>query len=198
MRPAVSAGLVGAGIAAVAVIGLGLVFAIQALVFLAALPLGLLIGWYAGVRADAEPAMGTAAGGPGAPSLRLAWPRALAGGLVAGLVTALALAIFYALMRLTFLYLDNGFRAGADPYACSSGPECSYQRALDAPQVRAALEEAGVADAAAYTGFFLEGQLLGGATLIVLVLGGALGGSAIHRLGSRGAPASTMLAEGRR
>lgn len=191
MRPAVSAGLVGAGIAAVLVIGLGLVLAVQVLVFVAALPLGLLIGWYAGFRSRAEV---TAAAGSGAPPP--GWPRALADAFVAGLMTAAALALFYALVRLSFFYLDNGFRAGGPPYACASGPECSYQRALDTPAVREALEEAGIRDMATYTAYFLQGQLLGAGSIVGLVLAGAFVGAAIHRSGWSGDVASTIVSEG--
>lgn len=190
MKPAVAAGLVGVGVAAVVVIGFALVFAVQVLVFLVALPMGLLIGWYAGVRTRAVVAT---EGGPGA---RLSWPRALADGLVAGLLTGLSLALLYVLVRLVFLYLDNGFRAGGPPYVCSSGPECSYQRALDQPTVRAALEGSGVRDAPGYTAYFLEGQALGGAALVILVVAGALVGSAADRAGSGGTSTSTIVAEG--
>jgi len=190
VKPAIAAGLVGVGVAAVVVIGFALVFAVQVLVFLVALPMGLLIGWYAGVRTRAVVAT---EGGPGG---RVSWPRALADGLVAGLLTGLSLALFYVLVRLAFLYLDNGFRTGGPPYVCSLGPECSYQRALDQPAVRAALEESGVRDAPAYTAYFLEGQALGGAALVLLVVAGALVGSAADRAGSGGTSASTIVAEG--
>jgi hypothetical protein len=189
VRPAVVAGLVGVGVAAVVVIGLALIFAVQILVFLAALPVGLLIGWYAGERAAA---MAIASGA----SRRIGWPQTAANGLVAGLITGLALAVFYALVRLTFLYLDNGFRAGGAPYDCSGGPDCSYQRALDEPVVRAALEAAGVRDAGGYTAYFLEGEALGAGALVVLVVAGSLFGGAIRRLASGGAGATTIGAEG--
>jgi len=192
-RPAVGAGLVGVGVAVVVIIGFALVFAVQVLVFLLALPVGLLIGWYAIERERAALATPTVPGG-----IRLGWLRVLGDGLVAGLMTGLALAVFYVLIRLLFLYLDNGFRAGGPPYSCASGPECSYQRALDEPALRAALEEAGVQDAAGYTAYFLEGQGIGGAALLVLVLGGALVGAAAHRVGSSGATPSTITPEGAR
>lgn len=177
MRPAVVAGLVGTGIAAVVVIAFALVFAVQFLVFLVALPVGLLMGWYAGVRAA------TARSAMGGPPIRVGVGRSVADAFVAGLITALSLALFYVLVRLVFLYLDTGFRAGGDPYECRSGPECSYMRALEEPAFRAALEEAGVHDAAGYTGFFLEGQAYGAAALVVLVLGGALIGGVLFRQG---------------
>ncbi len=189
-RPAVVAGLVGVGVAVVVVLSFELVFAVQAIVFLLALPMGLLIGWYAVERERRALAAGAARGGA-----RLGWPRALGDGLVAGLMTGLALAVFYVLIRLLFLYLDNGFRAAGPPYVCTLGPECGYQRALDEPRLRAALDAAGVHDAAGYTAYFLEGQALGGTALLVLVLGGALAGAAAHRAGSARATASTVAPE---
>jgi hypothetical protein len=195
-RPGVVAGLVGIGVVAVVVIGFELILAVQAVVFLLALPVGLLIGWYAVERERRGPAASVAAGPAGGRAPRVGWGRALASGLVGGLITGLSLAVLYVLIRLLFLYLDNGFRAGGPPYVCALGPECGYQRALDEPSLRAALDEAGIYDAAGYTAYFLEGQALGGATLLVLVLGGALAGAAAHRAASSGTTPSTIAPEG--
>jgi hypothetical protein len=202
-RPGVVAGLVGVGVAMVVVIGFELILAVQALVFLLALPMGLLIGWYAVEREQRAPAASvvagsaaTAAGAAPTSAGRIGWGRALGSGLVAGLITGLSLAVLYVLIRLLFLYLDNGFRAGGPAYACTLGPECGYQRALDEPSLRAALDEAGVHDAAGYTAYFLESQALGGAALLVLVLGGSLAGAAAHRAASSGATSSTIAPEG--
>lgn len=195
-RPGVVAGLVGVGVAMVVVVGFELILAIQAVVFLLALPVGLLIGWYAVERERTASAASVAAASVGGAAPRIGWGRALGGGLVAGLITGVSLAVLYVLIRLLFLYLDNGFRAGGPPYVCTLGPECGYERALDEPSLRAALEEAGIHDAAGYTAYFLEGQALGGATLLVLVLGGALAGAAAHRAGSSGATPSTIAREG--
>ena len=195
-RPGVAAGLVGVGVAVVVVIGFELILAVQTIVFLLALPVGLLIGWYAVERERRAPAASVAAGSAPTEAGRIGWGRALGSGLVAGLITGLSLAVLYVLIRLLFLYLDNGFRAGGPPYVCTLGPECGYQRALDEPSLRAALDEAGVHDAAGYTAYFLEGQALGGATLLVLVLGGALAGAAAHRVASSGATSSTIAPEG--
>lgn len=187
-RPGIAAGLVGIGVAVVVVIAFELVFAIQAVVFLLALPVGLLIGWYAVERERRTVAVGG----------RIGWPASLANGAIAGLITGLSLAVLYVAIRLLFLYLDDGFRAGGTAYPCTSGPDCSYQRALDQPTVAQALGEAGVHDTAGYTSYFLQGQAAGGASLVVLVLIGSVLGAAAHRSGSRGAASSTILAEGPR
>jgi hypothetical protein len=195
-RPGVVAGLVGIGVGTVVVIGFELILAVQAVVFLLALPVGLLIGWYAVERERRGPAPGTAVPSAGGAAPHVGWGRALGSGLVAGLITGVSLAVLYVLIRLLFLYIDNGFRSGGPPYVCALGPECGYQRALDDPSLRAALEEAGIHDAAGYTAYFLEGQALGGATLLVLVIGGALAGAAAHRAASSGATPSTIAPEG--
>jgi hypothetical protein len=195
-RPGVVAGLVGVGVVVVVVIGFELILAVQAVVFLLALPVGLLIGWYAIERERTASAAGVAVGSGPTGAGRLGWGRALGSGLVAGLITGLSLAGLYVLIRLLFLYLDNGFRTSGPPYVCGLGPECGYQRALDEPSLRSALDEAGIHDAAAYTAYFLEGQALGGATLLVLVMGGALAGAAAHRATSSGATSSTIGPEG--
>jgi hypothetical protein len=191
----VVAGLVGVGVAVVVVVGFELILAVQALVFLLALPVGLLIGWYA-VERERTASARVAAGSAPTEAGRIGWGRALGSGLVAGLITGVSLAVLYVLIRLLFLYLDNGFRAGGPAYVCTLGPECGYQRALDEPTLRAAMDEAGVHDAAGYAAYFLEGQALGGATLLVLVLGGALVGAAAHRAASSGATSSTIAPEG--
>jgi hypothetical protein len=196
-RPGVVAGLVGIGVVAVVVVGFELILAVQAVVFLLALPVGLLIGWYAVERERRAPAAASVAvpsGRSAAP--RIGWGRALGSGLVAGLITGLSLAVLYVLIRLLFLYLDNGFRAGGPPYVCWLGPECGYQRALDEPSLRAALDDVGVHDAGGYAAYFLESQALGGTALLVLVLGGSLTGSAAHRAASSGATSSTIAPEG--
>ena len=180
----------------VVVIGFELILAVQALVFLLALPVGLLIGWYAVERERRAPAAASVAAGSARAVPRIGWGRALGSGLVAGLITGLSLAALYVLIRLLFLYLDNGFRAGGPAYVCRLGPECGYERALDEPSLRAALDGAGVNDAAGYTAYFLEGQAVGGASLLVLVLGGALVGAAAHRAASSGATSSTIAPEG--
>jgi hypothetical protein len=187
-RPGVAAGLVGAGVAVVVAIAFELVFAVQVGVFLLALPTGLLIGWYAVERAQRSLPAGTRPG----------WGIVLADGLVAGLITGLALALVYVSIRLVFLFFDDGFRAGGAPYTCARGPECSYQRAIDDPRVRPALESAGVRDAGSYTSYFLDGQLSGGFALVALVTVGGVLGAAGHRLGAAGPTSSTILAEGPR
>lgn len=191
-RPAVIAGWVGVGVAVIVVLSFELVFAVQAIVFLLALPVGLLIGYHANARDRSATALAAEQGSTA--GRRLGWGRSVANGLVAGLMTGIALAVLYVLIRLVFFYLDTGFRAGGPPYSCTNGPDCTYQRSLDDPNIRAALENAGVHDAAGYTGFFLESQALGGGTLVALVLGGSLAGSVLLRVSSHQTPPLTTRA----
>jgi hypothetical protein len=160
------AGWIGLGTAVVVVVAFALVLPIQALVFVLALPVGLLIGWYANARADRR---------------RPRW-RALANALWAGLLTSLALAVLYVGIRLVFIYADNGYpdfniSAGPDrtasPTTCPTGPPCTYLRYLEAGR-GAELEQAGVTDAAAFGSFVLSEQLGGGGLLIGLTMAGAL------------------------
>src|SRR3712207_5286351 len=92
-RGAVFAGWVGVGMAVMIAIGLELIVAVQSLVFLAAVPTGLLIGWYANVRSERRRPLARVAANS-------AW---------AGLVTGASLAILYVVLRLLFVYADNGY-----------------------------------------------------------------------------------------
>ena len=159
---AIFAGWVGLGMAIVIVLGLELIVAVQALVFVVALPAGFLIGWYAGVRAERH----------------RPWWRVFVNAIYAGLVTAIGLAVLYVGLRLLFFYADSGYRDGTQggPLVCSSGPDCTYQRYLAAKQ-GPLLVAAGVHDAAAFEQWFLRGQLEGGLGLIVLTAAGAVVGA---------------------
>ncbi|MGH2467681.1 MAG: hypothetical protein ACRDGL_08125 [Candidatus Limnocylindrales bacterium] len=145
--------------ALVIVIGLELVVAIQPLVFVIALPTGLVIGWYAGVRS----------------ARRRPWWRVLANAAYAGVLTAIGLTVLYVALRLLFVYADSGYRDGnqGGPLACTGGPDCSYQRYLAAKQ-GPVLAAAGVHDAASFEQWFLRGQLQGGLALLVITAGGAI------------------------
>lgn len=180
-RQAVVAGYVGIGVALILVLSFELIFAVQAIVFLLALPAGLLIGYYANSRdaAGGSPAGAARAGGP-ATLVRLGWGRIAANGAIAGAMTALALAGVYVSIRFLFLYLDTGFRAGGPPYSCMTGPDCAYSRSLDDPTMRQALAEAGIDSAEEFDAYFRDGQMLGGASLVALVMVGAAAGAGLY------------------
>jgi hypothetical protein len=174
-RGAIFAGWVGLGMAVVIAMGFELIVAVQSLVFLAALPAGMLIGAYANSRSERQ----------------RPWKRVFANAAYAGLVTAVSLAILYGGIRLLFVYADSGYRDAGQggPLACHTGPECTYLRYLGDAVHGPELVQAGVHDAADFERFMLQGQLNGALAIVTLTVGGALIGGAIH--GLRGAPAGT-------
>ncbi len=163
-RGAVVAGWIGLGTAVVLVIAFALVVPIQPVVYVAALPAGLLIGWYANAKSERFRPRG----------------RAMANALWAGLVTGLTLAIFYSFVRLLFIYADTGypdFNVAETPTqtaspTCSTGPDCTYQRYLKegkGPE----FEAAGITNSEEFGQFVISETLSAGAILFVLTLGGA-------------------------
>jgi hypothetical protein len=169
-RGAVFAGWVGLGMALMIAIGLELIVAVQSLVFLAAPVAGLLVGWYANVRSERRRPVG----------------RVLSNAAWAGLVTGLALAILYVVLRLLFIYADNGYPefnrtdANGAPIGatCDAGPACTYARYVSAGRA-GELAAAGVTDAATFEGYVLREQANGALLLTVATLAGALVGGAI-------------------
>jgi hypothetical protein len=175
-RGAIFAGWVGLGMAVTIAISFELIIAVQALVFLAAVPAGLLIGFYAAARSERR---------------RPIW-RALTDAGYAGLVTALSLALVYAAVRLLFVFADSGYPSynNTGPLGeavgptCAAGPGCAYQRYVDQaatdPAFAAALAQAGVTDTASFEAFVLRDELDGGLVLVAMVVGGALGGGVFY------------------
>jgi len=162
---AVFAGWVGVGAAVVVVVAFALILPVQAVVYLLALPSGALIGWYANNRAARYRPRGRV-------MLNAAW---------AGLMTGLAMSVFYVGIRLVFVYGDSGYpdfnrvdpptRQPIPPY-CATGPDCTYRRYLAAgrePELRAV----GVTDAASFERYILGEQLGFGGLLIALTVSGA-------------------------
>jgi hypothetical protein len=163
-RGAIVAGWIGLGTAVVLVIAFALVVPIQPVVYVAALPAGLLIGWYANAKSERFRPRG----------------RAMANALWAGLLTGLTLAIFYSFVRLLFIYADTGypdFNVAATPTqtaspTCTTGPDCTYQRYLKegkGPE----FEAAGITNSEEFGKFVVSETLSAGAILFVLTLGGA-------------------------
>jgi hypothetical protein len=54
----------------------------------------------------------------------------VANALYAGFVTALAMALFYVVIRLVFIYGDGGSLPDGTSLDCQAGPDCVYQRLL--------------------------------------------------------------------
>jgi len=173
-RGAIAAAFVGIGMAVTIVASFTLIIPIEWVIWLLALPSGLLIGYYANQRSNRR-------AGP--------WGRMLANGLFAGLVTGLSAAGLLLAVKALFFYADNGYR---DPgqggqLSCDTGAGCVYERYLDdgrGPQLVAA----GVTDASSFTGFYWSEQFSNGATIVALTLVGGIGGAGLYGI-SRPKPA---------
>jgi hypothetical protein len=165
-RGAITAAYVGIGMAVTIVVSFMLFIPIEWIIWLLALPSGLLIGYYANQRSNRR-------AGP--------WLKILINGLFAGFVTGLTAAVLLLAIKALFFYADNGFR---DPglggsLTCSVGADCVYQRYLDdgrGPE----LESAGVTDVDTFTQFYWREQFGTAATVLVLTTVGGLGGAALY------------------
>ena len=170
-RGAITAAYVGIGMAVTVGISFLLIIPIEPIVWLLALPSGLLIGYYANQRSGRH-------GGP--------WGRMLVNGLFAGLVTGLTMAALLLAVKALFFYADNGYRDPGlgGPLTCSPGAECVYQRYLDLGR-GPALADAGVTDPAAFTSFYWSQQAAAGSWVLVLTTAGGLGGAMLFGLTNR-------------
>jgi hypothetical protein len=165
-RGAITAAYVGIGMAVTIGMSFLLVIPIEWVVWMLALPSGLLIGYYANQRSDRR-------AGP--------WRKILVNGIFAGLVTGLTAAAFLLAVKALFFYADNGFR---DPgqggqIACATGPDCVYQRYLQAGR-GPVLATAGVTDAGSFTSFYWREQAGSAVTVLLLTAAGGLGGAALY------------------
>lgn len=150
---------VGIGAALVLAIAFELIIPVQTIVFVLAPLMGAVIGAYANVRSDR-------------------WrPRArvLINAFYAGLVSGIALALIYVVIRLVFVYGDSGALPDGTSMQCQAGPDCAYQRYVDAGESEV-LASRGITDAATYEAAIWQDLTVTGAGLIALTVGGALVG----------------------
>jgi hypothetical protein len=161
---AVFAGWVGLGMAVVIALAFELIIPVQALVFVLAPLMGVLIGVYANVRAERWRPRG----------------RVLANALYAGVVTGIAIAVFYVVIRLVFIYGDSGSLPDGTSLQCQTGPDCVYQRLIIEEQrtgTTGDLAANGIHDAQSLEAFAWRSLALTGVTLFTLTLAGsAIGG----------------------
>jgi hypothetical protein len=167
-RGAIAAAYVGIGMAVTIVASFTLIIPIEGLIWLFALPSGLLIGYYANQRSNRR-------AGP--------WRRILLNGLFASVVTGLSTVALLLVLKVLFFFGDNGYR---DPglggtITCSTGADCVYQRYLDADR-GPELVAAGVTDSGSFTAFYWREQLSNGGIVLGLTLIGGLGGAALYGL----------------
>ena len=98
-----------------------LIIPIEFMIWLLALPAGLLIGYYANARSNRR-------NGP--------WPRLISNGLVAAVVTGLTMAVLILLFKALFFFADGGYPdfnridqdGNAIPPSCQTGADCVFSR----------------------------------------------------------------------
>jgi hypothetical protein len=166
-RGAIYAGWVGVGMGVTIAVSFLLVIPIEPILWILALPAGLVIGYYANARSNRQ-------AGP--------WSRILANGAYAGLLTALTLALCFLVTKWIFSSADNGYRntASGGPIAgCETGADCVYQRYL-AEGKGPEFEAAGITTADEFAAFYWGEQLGTASTVFVLGLLGGFGGAAIY------------------
>lgn len=168
-RGAITAAYVGIGMAVTICISFLLIIPIEPIVWLLALPSGMLIGYYANQRSNRV-------AGP--------WRRILVNGVFAAFITGLTTAALLLGVKALFFTADNGYRdeSAGGPIACTPGADCVYQRYLlidDGARV-AELEAAGVTDVASFTSFYWSSQLSTAALIVVVTTFGGLGGAAVY------------------
>ena len=168
-RGAITAAYVGIGMAVTIAISFLLIIPIEPIFWLLSLPTGLLIGYYANQRSNRR-------AGP--------WGRILVNGIFAAFVTGVTAAVLLLGVKALFFYGDNGYRdqSAGGPITCSSGAECVYQRyvILENGGRVAALEAAGVTDAASFTAFYWTQQFTVAGLIVAFTTIGGLGGAALY------------------
>jgi hypothetical protein len=175
-RGAVTAAYVGIGMAVTIGLSFLLVIPIEWVIWMLALPSGLLIGYYANQRSDRR-------AGP--------WSRILVNGLFAGVVTGLTAAAFLLAVKGLFFAADNGYRDPGQggmvtvdrddgrPAACQPGADCAYHRYLDAGR-GTVLAAAGITDADSFARFYWGEQLSSAGTILLLTSIGGLAGAGLY------------------
>lgn len=162
---AVFAGWVGLGMALVLAIAFELIIPVQTVVFLLALPMGILIGVYANVRAER-------------------WrPRArvIANAAYAGILTGVGIALLYVAIRLVFFYGDGGSLPDGTALSCRTGPDCVYARHVKAGNAEE-LMELGITDAQSLEAAAWRELVTTGIGLIVLTATGSVVGGLARSL----------------
>ena len=157
------AGWVGVGMALVLAIAFELIIPVQTLVFMLAPLMGVLIGVYANVRSERWRPRG----------------RVMANAAYASVVTGIAVALLYVLLRLVFIYGDTGAMPDGTSLACQTGPDCIYQRYVQAGQADE-LAPLGITDGASLAAAAWRELFVFGTSLVVLTVAGGLIGGGIR------------------
>ena len=174
-RGAITAAYVGMGMAVTIAASFLLIIPIEPIIWLLAIPSGLLIGYYANQRSDRR-------AGP--------WSRILRNGVFAAFVTGLTSAALLLLLKSIFFFADTGYpdfnridpQTGLPiPPYCETGADCVYSRYL-ALDRRAQLEAAGVTDPESFGALYWAEQFSVAGGLLQITTGGGLGGAVIYGL----------------
>lgn len=188
-RGAIVAACVGIGMAVTIALSFLLVIPIEPIYWFLALPVGLLIGYYADQRSDRR-------AGP--------WRRIVGNAAFAGAVTGVTLALLLLGVKALFFYADDGYRdpglggrividrGDGRPVACNPGAECVHRRYIDAGR-GPDLEVAGVRDATSFTSFYWSQQLQTAALLLAIATAGGIGGGVLYGIFRPKAAGSGMV-----
>jgi hypothetical protein len=171
-RGAITAAYVGIGMAITVAVSFLLIIPVEPVIWLLAVPAGLIIGYYANQRSDRR-------AGP--------WSRILRNGLFAGFVTGLATALLILVIKAIFFYADTGYpdfnradQAGKPiPPSCQTGADCVYQRYVALGR-DAELRAVGVTDPASFGALYWSQQFTVAGALLVVTTAGGLGGAAMY------------------
>jgi hypothetical protein len=170
-RGAITAAYVGIGVAITVVVSFLLIIPIEPVIWLLAVPTGLVIGYYANQRSNRR-------AGP--------WSRILRNGIFAGFVTALMTAALILILKIIFFNADNGypdFNRVVDgqtiPPYCQTGADCVYQRYVALGR-EADLRAAGATDGASFGTLYWNQQFVVAAALILATTAGGLGGALMY------------------
>ena len=171
-RGAVIAAYVGIGVSITIAVSFLLIIPVEPVIWLLALPAGLIIGYYANQRSDRR-------AGP--------WSRIVRNGVFAGFVTGLSTALLILVIKAIFFFADTGYpdfnRANATgqpiPPTCQTGGDCVYRRYLALGR-DAELRTVGVTDAASFGGLYWTQQFTVAGALLVLTTVGGFGGAAMY------------------
>jgi hypothetical protein len=172
-RGAITAAYVGIGMAITIAASFLLIIPIEPVIWLLAIPSGLLIGYYANQRSDRR-------AGP--------WSRIVRNGVFAALVTGLTTAALLLLLKSIFFFADTGYpdfnrvvEGTPIPPSCETGASCVYARYLALGR-GAELKAAGVTDAATFGSLYWSQQFSVAGAIVLVTAAGGLGGALLYGL----------------
>jgi hypothetical protein len=170
-RGAITAAYVGIGVAITVVVSFLLIIPIEPVIWLLAVPSGLVIGYYANQRSNRR-------AGP--------WSRIFRNGVFAGLVTGFTTALLILVVKVIFFYADNGypdFNRVVDgrtvPPYCQTGADCVYQRYVALGR-DADLRAVGAVDGASFRALYWNQQFAVAGALLLATTAGGVGGAALY------------------